>query len=131
MKVSVAGNIVTITSKIRFYALRDVGKIVLKNEKGEQVYGAKAGTPALLTKVGASFDHANAEGYACCNVMLAAFPAGDFETPEDYAGAVKDVICEVLEEPLAMLEQYEDAIVAAVEEKAAKKKMLKDSIELN
>ena len=120
--IRVVGTALIITSIIQFTALELLKKfspesLILKDEKGNQLFRIGVGITAELSKFGVVFNSANAEGYAQATLML---PNGI----ED----VKQFVVDNFGQTITALQNFEPVVLAHYDATAAAFNAVKESI---
>lgn len=122
MKITVNGNICTIKSDVNFAALKQLGRIDVYDENGNNVYAAATGDLGTIGAKGVMFSYADCEGKASLNVAV---PTMQSESETKSALAKGE-----LGAGIRALLGYESYIKAAIEEKMAETKKIEEMIEV-
>lgn len=117
MRISINGNVATVTSNINYAALKKVGPIIINDEAGNTKYAVAAGTVSAFSEKCANFTFANAEGKACSNVTCS----------ENATTAMEELNNPVF----TALNTYEAEVNAAIDEKMQARAALAEHITLN
>lgn len=113
MKITVMGNTVRVTSKIKLEDLNQVTRdganmLRLDDAKGNAVYAvnvSKEGSGSI-TAAGVVFDYADAEGYASLNIIV----SGTTASEETKAVLVKSS----LGDAIAKFGEFEDGVIGCI-----------------
>lgn len=75
MKIAFLGNAMVVTSAVKASLIKAAKTfaptaLVLRNEDGDDVFAIGTGSSASLTKVGATFDGKNADGFLTATIVI-------------------------------------------------------------